>query len=839
MSESQPLDHWDKRALDLWHQLAPPVCLGQPVLAPVKRVADAARAHAVLLEPELVLLVRDGLEAFDDRHVQGCTCAVQPPGITAGTMLSLANFFFTSSVRVDASRPTAARASRPAARTSRPAAACASRPVALRVTPCCNLRIAPHFCPRIAPCSPHVAPSCSLPVAPCCPQRRALLQPARHAPLLPARPALLPCPARALMPWVDSSNHCLTWTLCHRSSFASGSFSEAILVVEVTLLQRLVVLDSSSSPRTQALSLHSRFKTFSPQRLRDCVSERGVPGCAQAAALGASDSAAALGASESAAALGASASTATGLHLPSFTTNLVSNAVLQDQFVTVTTPGGEFVVICTDSRTGAHLATFTRRPGSLPPLLRSLALPCIPCVEGRQRAAPHSSKFPPTTAPLQTLRGTDQERYFLLVVDDYTSYTTVFPLRSKVDVSAATVAAAAVAAAPVAAAAAVAAIAVAATAEAASADVAMAAAPVAAAAAAEPVAPPRSPVGPGKYTPWNLPTPPPYFRLPPRPRSCHHVPSFPPTTAPFQTLHLDVWGPSSVRGPSQERYFLIVVDDYFRYTTVLPLQQKADMPTVLEPWLLARGDAQALCGLRLHSDRGVADYHVWGSLAHVRAPGADKLSSRTRACIFLGFPLDTSGWQFYDPVTCQFLSSQDVTFDESSSPPHRPVPIVSGGAGETVAKGEGTGAVGAHRAGFGGAGGVREEATPEEDTAVSTQRPRPASLPGFPSVPQFPLRSPPRPVTAEPEGVPAGDTGVPGGVVSGGSGSGGAGAVIVTIGLNVPKTKDGVHRRISAERLQTLIAFCSQLQMTCYKMDLELLDVAYNKQFRLHDLIKD
>ncbi|CAI7898146.1 unnamed protein product [Closterium sp. NIES-54] len=38
--------------------------------------------------------------------------------------------------------------------------------------------------------------------------------------------------------------------------------------------------------------------------------------------------------------------------------------------------------------------------------------------------------------------------------------------------------------------------------------------------------------------------------------------------------------------------------------------------------------------------------------------------------------------------------------------------------------------------------------------------------------------------------------------------------VIVTIGLNVPKTKDRVHRRISAERIQTLIAFWSQLQMT-------------------------
>ncbi|CAI7914878.1 unnamed protein product [Closterium sp. NIES-54] len=42
-------------------------------------------------------------------------------------------------------------------------------------------------------------------------------------------------------------------------------------------------------------------------------------------------------------------------------------------------------------------------PRSLPPLPPSPASPCLPCVEGRQRAAPHSSSFPPTTAPLQTL----------------------------------------------------------------------------------------------------------------------------------------------------------------------------------------------------------------------------------------------------------------------------------------------------------------------------------------------------------------------------------------------------------------------------------------------------
>ncbi|CAI7850194.1 unnamed protein product [Closterium sp. NIES-54] len=176
-----------------------------------------------------------------------------------------------------------------------------------------------------------------------------------------------------------------------------------------------------------------------------------------------------------------------GLYLPSFSTNLR-------------------VTHCTCARTGRHLATFTRQPGSIlytlstasppvpasgqvaassqvfaaasgsgpesapcscrllshqtllwhhrlghpslprlrgmasrvlvsglprsfPPLPPGPAPTCVPCVEGRQRAAPHSSEFPPTEAPLQTLhmdvwgparvRGQGHERYFLLVVDDY------------------------------------------------------------------------------------------------------------------------------------------------------------------------------------------------------------------------------------------------------------------------------------------------------------------------------------------------------------------------------------------------------------------------------------
>ncbi|CAI7889840.1 unnamed protein product, partial [Closterium sp. NIES-54] len=53
-----------------------------------------------------------------------------------------------------------------------------------------------------------------------------------------------------------------------------------------------------------------------------------------------------------------------GLHLPSFSTNLVSGTDLQDAWVDQFTPGGQRVTHCTFSRTGRHLATFTHRPGS-------------------------------------------------------------------------------------------------------------------------------------------------------------------------------------------------------------------------------------------------------------------------------------------------------------------------------------------------------------------------------------------------------------------------------------------------------------------------------------------
>ncbi|CAI7757031.1 unnamed protein product [Closterium sp. NIES-54] len=94
-----------------------------------------------------------------------------------------------------------------------------------------------------------------------------------------------------------------------------------------------------------------------------------------------------------------------------------------------------------------------------------------------------------------------------------------------------------------------------------------------------------------------------------RQRAAPHS-SFPLTTAPLQTLHMDVWGPAHVSGQSRERYFMLVVDDYKRYTTVFSLRSKGQVVDVLIPWIrtvhlqLRELFGQDLPVLRRHSDKG-------------------------------------------------------------------------------------------------------------------------------------------------------------------------------------------------------------------------------------------
>ncbi|CAI7767460.1 unnamed protein product, partial [Closterium sp. NIES-53] len=263
-----------------------------------------------------------------------------------------------------------------------------------------------------------------------------------------------------------------------------------------------------------------------------------------------------------------------------------------------------------------------------------------------------------------------------------------------------------------------------------------------------------------------------------RQRATPHSSSFPLTEAPLQTLHMVVWGPTRVRGQCHERYFLLVVDDYSRYTTVFPLRSKDEVPEVLIDWIrsarrqLSESFGSDLPGIRQtftlptsSQQNGIAErrigmyaahqinlqprvslsgttptlrwtgkvgdasaFRIWGSRAFVRDTTSDKLSSRVVPCVFLGFPPDAPGWQFYHPTSRHVLSSQDVTFDESvlyyrlfpyrtASPP--PPPATLPGTRYSPAGPSGSGGVGgAGEAGRGVAGGsapIASVSTPAKD----------------------------------------------------------------------------------------------------------------------------
>ncbi|CAI7869000.1 unnamed protein product [Closterium sp. NIES-54] len=349
--------------------------------------------------------------------------------------------------------------------------------------------------------------------------------------------------------------------------------------------------------------------------------------------------------------------TCPGLHLPSFSTNLVSTAALRDAMVTTTTPRGQRVSICACTRTWRHLATFTRRPGSslytlaieslqvvasaqvsasgqvaafcsccllshqtllwhhrlghpslprlrgmhsrflvsglprsLPPLPPSPAPPCLPCVEGRQRAAPHSSSFPPMTAPLQTLHmdvwgparisGQGRERYFLIVVDDYTRYTTVFPFCCKGEVV----------------------------------DV---------------------------LIHWIR-----TFRLQLRERFGQDL--------PVLRLHshrvMEVARTSMIHAAAPHFLWPFVVRYVAHQLNLWPRVSLPETSPTLR-WMGEFGDALV--------------FRVSGSRAFVCDTSADKLSARAIPCVFLGFVPDAPGWRFYHPTSRRVLPSQDVMFDES------------------------------------------------------------------------------------------------------------------------------------------------------------------------------
>ncbi|CAI7919769.1 unnamed protein product, partial [Closterium sp. NIES-54] len=269
-------------------------------------------------------------------------------------------------------------------------------------------------------------------------------------------------------------------------------------------------------------------------------------------------------------------------------------------------------------------------PRSLPPLPPGPAPTCIPCVEGRQRAAPHSSEFPPTEAPLQTLhmdvwgparvRGQGHERYFLLVVDDYSRYTTVFPLRSKGEVTEVLI------------------------------DwIRAARLRLRESFGSEfPVLRLHSDRG-GEFSSARLGA----FCRAQGIRQTFTLPASPQQNGIAERrigIVMDVARTSMIHAATPHFLWPFAVQYAAHQLNLQPrVSLPETSPTLL--WTGKVGDASA--------------FRFWGSRAFVRDLSADKLSPRATPCVFLGFPPDAPGWQFYHPTSRRVLSSQDVTFDES------------------------------------------------------------------------------------------------------------------------------------------------------------------------------
>ncbi|CAI7765390.1 unnamed protein product [Closterium sp. NIES-53] len=139
-----------------------------------------------------------------------------------------------------------------------------------------------------------------------------------------------------------------------------------------------------------------------------------------------------------------------------------------------------------------------------------------------------------------------------------------------------------------------------------------------------------------------------------RQRAAPHSSSFPPTTAPLQTLHMDVWGPARISGQDESATSCWMLTT----TRVTPRSS----PCRARPRVSLSETSPTLRWTGKVGDASV--FRVSSSRAFVHNSSVDKLSSRAIPSAFLVFPPDAIGWQSYHPTSRRVLPSQDVTFYE-------------------------------------------------------------------------------------------------------------------------------------------------------------------------------
>ncbi|CAI7801643.1 unnamed protein product, partial [Closterium sp. NIES-54] len=184
---------------------------------------------------------------------------------------------------------------------------------------------------------------------------------------------------------VDSSGHCLSRTTPPLSSFVSGLFKATALGSSFSAVARGAgesvaalgahesadALGASASTATcpastEALHTFPLDSGVSRCFFRDCTTVTPLVAPVPVSLADPTGGPVVAQASTILPCPAVPSGSLSGLHLPAFSTNLLSNAVLQNEWVDTFIHGGQRVVICKCSRTARHLATFTRQPGSGP-----------------------------------------------------------------------------------------------------------------------------------------------------------------------------------------------------------------------------------------------------------------------------------------------------------------------------------------------------------------------------------------------------------------------------------------------------------------------------------------
>ncbi|CAI7746174.1 unnamed protein product [Closterium sp. NIES-54] len=456
------------------------------------------------------------------------------------------------------------------------------------------------------------------------------------------------------------------------------------------------------------------------------------------------------------------------LHLPTFSTNLVSNAAIQDVWVDTFIPRGQRVAICTCSRTGRHLATFTRRPWSS---LYTLTTAFAQVAEAGQVATSSQVTASSQLTASCSCRVLSHQNLHWHHRLGHPSLLRFRSMHSHLLVS------------------------------------------------GLPKSLPSLP---------HSPTPPCLACVEGRQRAAPHSSEFPPTTAPLQTLHMDIWGLAPrdfpilcLHSDRGNEFSSDLLPEFCRYEGIfqsftLPASPKqngiaecriglimevartsmihAAAPHFLWPFAVRYAAHQLNLWPRAFEPEtsptlrwtGKVDdasvFRVWGALSLVLDAKASKLSSRTLRCVFLGFPTDAPPWQFYHPRECRVFSSQDVTFDESicfyrlHSHLSHPGPALSG-----VSQVDPPLLVEPLEISSDSSGRAERGDPAADDTPATRRSPRLETPPGFPPRPSSP---PPQPTAmdygaetagAEPRGAETEGEGY-GGAATGGAVTGGAGS---------------------------------------------------------------